>query len=249
VNPAGNYEVYIATLTLSDYNDLDSDGIPNTVDNCPTTWNPDQADSNGNGIGDACDTRAIAQWRSVRSHSGLGELALVLDPARTGNGPTGPTVESRGTAALGMGLRTVDLDFDAPVTLNNPAAITVTYWVASGRRGLSSRTCTPVVSMLNNRTMRLTLNGVPDEACCRITVGAGAIAEPLQGDTDCMIRSLVGDVDNDGQVSNADVRLIQRVIGQRASAYPSFDLNLDGVINAADASYAKSRIGKKALCP
>ncbi len=35
--------------------DFDQDGIPNSQDNCPFTENPDQADSDGNGIGDACD--------------------------------------------------------------------------------------------------------------------------------------------------------------------------------------------------
>jgi hypothetical protein len=35
--------------------DTDNDGICDHVDNCPTVANPDQKDSNGNGIGDVCD--------------------------------------------------------------------------------------------------------------------------------------------------------------------------------------------------
>jgi hypothetical protein len=35
--------------------DTDGDGIPDHLDNCPYAYNPDQADSNSNGIGDACD--------------------------------------------------------------------------------------------------------------------------------------------------------------------------------------------------
>ena len=34
--------------------DDDGDGIDNMHDNCPTVYNPDQKDSVGNGIGDAC---------------------------------------------------------------------------------------------------------------------------------------------------------------------------------------------------
>ncbi|MEK6303911.1 MAG: BACON domain-containing carbohydrate-binding protein [Acidobacteriota bacterium] len=49
-------------LTAIDYlnaglggTDVDGDGVLNAFDNCPLIDNPDQADSNGNGIGDVCD--------------------------------------------------------------------------------------------------------------------------------------------------------------------------------------------------
>ncbi|NJO17176.1 MAG: hypothetical protein HC877_15960 [Thioploca sp.] len=36
--------------------DEDDDGVPNEQDNCPAVYNPDQVDSNGDGIGDACNS-------------------------------------------------------------------------------------------------------------------------------------------------------------------------------------------------
>jgi hypothetical protein len=35
--------------------DADHDSVPDSIDNCPAAANPDQADSDGDGIGDACD--------------------------------------------------------------------------------------------------------------------------------------------------------------------------------------------------
>ena len=35
--------------------DADSDGVPDSCDNCPSSDNPDQADADGDGIGDVCD--------------------------------------------------------------------------------------------------------------------------------------------------------------------------------------------------
>jgi hypothetical protein len=37
--------------------DTDKDSVPDILDNCPFTYNPDQKDSDVNGIGDACDTK------------------------------------------------------------------------------------------------------------------------------------------------------------------------------------------------
>jgi hypothetical protein len=45
--------------------DQDGDGVPNGDDNCPAVANPDQADSDNNGVGDACEPvecPCIATW-------------------------------------------------------------------------------------------------------------------------------------------------------------------------------------------
>ncbi len=53
--------VAAASVTSNSLGTLDSDhdGIPDAVDNCPFVFNPDQKDTNLNGIGDACETPTL----------------------------------------------------------------------------------------------------------------------------------------------------------------------------------------------
>ena len=48
--------------------DADDDGVPNIMDNCPESYNPDQADSSGNGTGDVCECAALRAPRPVANN-------------------------------------------------------------------------------------------------------------------------------------------------------------------------------------
>ncbi len=67
------YESAIVGIHPGD--DLDGDLWPDGVDNCPRTYNPDQIDSDGDGIGDGCYTSAIHVSPFGSDESGDGSAA------------------------------------------------------------------------------------------------------------------------------------------------------------------------------
>jgi hypothetical protein len=46
--------------------DFDDDGVSDSVDNCPSVPNPDQADEDGNGVGDVCETCSLPEEQALR---------------------------------------------------------------------------------------------------------------------------------------------------------------------------------------
>lgn len=59
--------------------DDDGDGVANHLDNCPDVANPDQADRNGDGIGDACDPNEPPVAVAPAAVNGLEGSALTFD--------------------------------------------------------------------------------------------------------------------------------------------------------------------------
>jgi cytosine/adenosine deaminase-related metal-dependent hydrolase len=82
------------------FRDLDGDGIENGVDNCVDDANADQADDDGNGIGNACDANAVppvvTTIKQVRDPAAANKPAVgtrvrIENVYVTGVKPVGPT--------------------------------------------------------------------------------------------------------------------------------------------------------------
>ena len=80
--------------TKADRGDVDGDGIRDKEDNCLDTANPDQRDSNGDGIGNRCDPdvnndgRVDTSWGKIYPVDERGDLESIALTAR--NGPFDP---------------------------------------------------------------------------------------------------------------------------------------------------------------
>jgi subtilisin family serine protease len=203
----------------------------------------------GNGTSPIVDMGAYegvltaTKWRSVRTHGSTGEWPVDLDPSATGNGTCGPTVEPRQ-----YGIQKVEVDFNHPIQITGmieaeDVATNTMYSAAS-------------VSIVNGSTLVVQFNSgvLPDRKCYRINLAGKVGSDPeglaMAGDTDCLIRSLTGDVNGDGATDLADMNSVKSELGVPVTAETAnFDVTVDGMITKSDLAFVKSLNGTSATCP
>ncbi len=77
--------------------DNDGDGVPDEEDNCPTVSNPDQADSNNDGVGDACTPLSVLGFLDISpAASGTGRKNGIPATSLTSLGATFGDVNNDG---------------------------------------------------------------------------------------------------------------------------------------------------------
>jgi len=88
--------------------DTDLDGITDIADNCPFTKNADQLDSNGDGIGDACQVGIQILRPSIPSTSqGVVQIAILSTAVRDATMVDPTTVMITGQSTTGPGFWTL----------------------------------------------------------------------------------------------------------------------------------------------
>jgi hypothetical protein len=172
---------------------------------------------------------------------GPGDISL---PLPVGTGPR--AVEPRSSASLGAGKYQLVFTFanaltnvgGASVTNHNPANGTGSV---SGAPLMSGNTCTVNLTNVSNaQYIQVTLTGVTD-----VLGNTGNVLSPELG-------ILIGDVNGNGVLTNADVSLVKAQVASGGSVTSSNfrdDVNANGVITNADVSVTKAQVAAGTQLP
>jgi len=132
--------------------DSDGDGVADATDNCPLVANPDQADTDHDGIGDACETANVAPVVKT-----LQDATITAGSTFTRTGSFTDTDSTSWTANVsygdGSGIQTLGLKTDKTFTLSHPyteiGAYTVKVNITDNNGGLGTGTFKVTVTAAN----------------------------------------------------------------------------------------------------
>ena len=179
-------------------NDFDGDGILNATDNCPSVANPNQADCDGNGVGDACELDC--------NHNGLADVCEILSGAVTDQNlnsiPDTCEVSSvsrvlpiSGPSTGGTAVRIIGTNFFSALP------VSVTFGGAPA---------TDVVVVSLTEITAVTPAGSPGDTFVAVN---GAGAEEFYYRPSCD-----GDLDNNGTIDSSDLGLLLINMGDCSSS-------------------------------
>ena len=175
----------------------------------------------------------VVRWASVRP-CGTG-CEITLNAAATGSAVT---VEPHSG-----GIRMITVDFDGPVSLvGTVEAVNLTGGgaVAASNQYLTNSDQTLVIEFASGL--------LPDVACYGIDLANNILC--LTGDTDCMVRALIGDVNSSGLVDNGDMTQVRVMRGHAVSSTNcQYDVNCNGTIDNSDLIQVRIRRGNMVGCP
>ena len=193
-------------------------------------------------------------WSSMRTHTGLGLLAIALDPnAAADKAASEPRKDVHDPPVYSNGLQEVWVQFNTDVSA---------YYTA-GQVAVSGGVLAVTGEALTTGGTRLEiyLSGSVNLMCYQIDVSNSfnyAAMGLAVGDFTCPVRTLLGDtsggpgplVYGDGQTNNIDYGAVKGRSGQ--SVLPDnirFDVNTDGQINNIDFGAVKGWSGMSVVCP
>ncbi|HEX7479953.1 MAG TPA: MopE-related protein [Polyangiales bacterium] len=157
--------------------DGDGDGVPNCSDNCPNVANPGQQDTNGNGIGDACDSPVSVSVAAGGQHScALSQGGTVNCWGLNGDGQLGDgTTTSANTPVAVAGLSgAVDIvaGFAHSCALHGSGAVACWGSNATGQLGNGSTTSAAAAVPVAGLSDAAQIAAGHDHSCAMRSTGA-----------------------------------------------------------------------------
>ncbi len=216
--------------------DKDGDGVADSLDNCPSTANPDQADVNHDGRGDICDNTKPGTNVNLSLDSGVTvQYPTVTQTGWTSLsiGSTGPTPPSGYTPVPAAPLKYYQVSTNALFT--GPAKICIPY-KQSDITGTESRLTMLAYSgsQWDSVTVSLDTGG-------NIVCGSLPSMRPvlLALKNSCCTASSTGDVDASGAVDISDLSIIVDYLfsgGSLSSCAQENDVDKSGSTDISDLS-------------
>jgi hypothetical protein len=157
--------------------DADGDGVPDSADNCPAVANANQADCDGDSLGDACETDPDANLNGIRDNCESGTLVFAVPQhfATVASAVAAATPNS--IVRVGPGTYTGRIDFAGKaITVESTAGAAATVLDGGGQPGsiVSFLSGEGPGSVLRGFTIRNGVGGtVLPQAPWQYTVGGG----------------------------------------------------------------------------